>query len=125
MPFAERRKYPRIPETVSWKVTVGSSIYATQTRNLSCGGALCQLPQSLPVMTKLEIAFDLPPGPQGHSARSIRCIGVVVRQESRVDPQGIRTYLTAIYFLDLKVEDRQCIAEFVLRSMLAHDDRRS
>ena len=119
MPFAERRKYPRIPETVSWKVTVGSSVYATQTKNLSCGGALCELPQVVPVMTKLEITFNLPALSQGVFRRPIHCVGVVVRQESRPSKTGPITYLTAIYFSELKQEDRQEIAAFVLQNMLS------
>lgn len=123
MPFSERRKYPRISETLPCQIQVGSSALVAQTKNISCGGALCQMNQPLPAMTKLEIVLKLPSLP-GSLPQSIRCVGVVVRQEPPA-PGKPPSYPTAIYFSEIKLEDRRRIAEFVLQSMLSHDRRRS
>jgi c-di-GMP-binding flagellar brake protein YcgR len=114
MGFSEKRKYPRVAESVSCELTVAGDSVVAETTNISCGGALCRLTKPVPAMTQLDIAFKLP-----GSSRIIRCIGVVVRQE-----QAGAEYQTAIYFSNLKPEDRRLIAEFVLQSMLTHDRRR-
>ena len=124
MPFAECRKYPRIEKPVPCRVSVGPSDFQTQTKNLSCGGALCQLTQPLALMTKLDIAIDLPALKPRASRKWIRCRGVVIRQEPSTVVQGSPSYLTAIYFSELRPEDRRSIAEFVLQCMLSHGHRR-
>ncbi len=124
MSFAERRKYPRVDESISFQVVVDSKTIVAETRNISCGGALCRLSHPIPAMTKLKIAFALPSAGPG-SSRMIHCIGVIVRQqEVRDQEDGAPTYATAIYFSELKPEDKRRIAEFVLQSMLSHDRRR-
>ncbi len=122
MPFDERRKYPRVPESISCWFDAGTSAFTGKTTNLSCGGALCQLPRSIPPLTQLEIALELPATSQ-EGIQSIRCMGVVVRQESQPSTDGAVSYLTAIFFSNIKQEDRKRIAEFVLKSMLSHDHR--
>ena len=124
MPFEERRKFPRIEGSVSCRVSIDSKVYSTQTYNLSCGGALCQLAEAVPPMAKLDVTIQLPTMGKENSVSPIRCFGVAVRQEP-IPSGGPQQYLTAIYFLELKLKDRQRIAEFVLQSMLAHDRRRS
>ena len=126
MPFSERRKYPRIAETVSCQVSVGSERFQTLTKNLSCGGALCSLSEQIPPMTKLDVVLDLPaiPGTAAPSRQQVRCVGVVVRQD-RLPLEERPSYLTAIYFSELSLEDRRRIGEFVLQSMFSHDRRRS
>lgn len=125
MSFIERRKYPRIWQSVQCQVAVGPDRLQTMTENLSCGGALCSLSQPIAPMTKLEVLLDLPPPPGlGRPHQSVRCTGVVVRQD-RLPLADRHTFLTAIYFSDLSPEDRRRIGEFVLQCMLSHDRRRS
>ena len=126
MPLSERRKYPRISESVHCQVSLGSAVYPTETKNLSCGGALCLLSESVAPMTRMEIVLDLPAlaGISSFPRQAIQCTGVVIRQDRMplaIDP----SYLTAIYFSDLKDTDRRRIGEFVLRTMFEHDRRRS
>ena len=126
MPFSERRKYPRIAETVSCQVSVGpEKSLQTLTKNLSCGGTLCSLTEEIAPMTQLDLVLDLPavPGTAAPARQQVRCVGVVIRQDKL--PLEEHTYLTAIYFSDLKPEDRRRIGEFVLQSMFSHDRRRS
>jgi c-di-GMP-binding flagellar brake protein YcgR len=125
MPFSERRKYPRIAENVSAQVSVGTEKLQTLTKNLSCGGALCSLPEEIAPMTQLEIVLDLPAvrGSASPVRQQVHCLGVVIRQDRL--PLEEHSYLTAIYFSDLKTEDRRRIGEFVLQSMFSHDRRRS
>ncbi len=126
MSFADRRKHPRISESIHCEVSVGSAVYPTETKNLSCGGALCLLSESVAPMTRLDIVLELPsvPGLGALPRQSVRCSAVVVRQD-RMPLAAQPSYLTAIYFSELKETDRRRIGEFVLRSMFEHDRRRS
>ena len=126
MPLPERRKYPRVAESVSCQVSVGAERFETLTKNLSCGGALCSLSEPVAPMTKLEVVLDLPPS---HGAvrvprQTVHCVGVVIRQD-KLPLEERPSYLTAIYFTDLTTEDRRRIGEFVLQSMFSNDRRRS
>lgn len=125
MNFAERRKHPRINESIHCEVCVGSDVYATETQNLSCGGALCQLSEAVAPMTKLNLVLEMPavPGMNALPRQMVRCAGVVIRQD-RLPLSPEPAFLTAIYFSDLKDSDRRRIGEFVLRSMLEHDRER-
>lgn len=126
MNYADRRKYPRVPEAVACHVSLGDGKYETITKNLSCGGALCSLGEQIPPMTKLDMVFDLPPvhGSVASTRQTVHCVGVVIRQD-RLPLEEKPAYLTAIYFSDIRPEDRRRIGEFVLQSMFSHDRRRS
>lgn len=95
---------------------------ATRTLNLSCGGALCVLPESLPVLTKLQVSLEVPVSSAngGPSVREIHCEGVVVRRRPSSLPGQSSLFETAIFFSDLKADDRRCLAEFILQRMLSH-----
>ena len=126
MPFAERRRHPRVCESVPCRVSVGSQSYSVQTKNISCGGALCLLSQMVVPMTKLQIVLELPAA-RGLAAlpmQRVECSGVVVRQD-RLPMSQEPSFLTAIFFSEIKEEDRRRIGEFILRSMFDHDRRRS
>lgn len=122
MPFSERRKHPRVNETVPCQVSVGPDVFSTVTRNLSCGGALCVVSEEVAPMTKLSVALELPAahGAGGSTRQTVRCGGVVVRQD-KLPLSENPEYLTAIYFSEIKQEDRRRIGEFVLHSMLSRD----
>jgi len=45
--FSEKRKYPRVMEAVACQVRVADAPLVTMTRNISCGGALCEMSQAL------------------------------------------------------------------------------
>ena len=120
---SERRKYPRIAESVLCRVSAEGQTWSAHTRNISCGGALCSLPKPIPLMTKLDIHFELPPFSEGSPGETIHCVGVVVRQSLKPESGGAASYATAIYFSELKPEDRRRIAEFVLHAMLSRNHR--
>ncbi|MBI3317568.1 MAG: PilZ domain-containing protein [Candidatus Omnitrophica bacterium] len=126
MPSSERRRYPRICEAISCQISLGPEVLAARTKNLSCGGLLCELPQPIVPMTKLEVLLHIPTAPSpGGRNHWIRCVGVVVRQERQASAGGQPSYLIAIYFSDIQQDDRRRIAEFILQSMLSYDRRRS
>ncbi len=110
---ADRRRYPRVDETLRLKVRRGGEHVATETVNVSCGGALCWLDHRLRPMTKVAVALALP-------KRLVECTGVVIRCDLVKHGTGRHhpRYRVALFFLDLAREDHRAIAEFVLASML-------
>jgi c-di-GMP-binding flagellar brake protein YcgR len=126
MNVSDRRKHPRVSENIPCQVSVGAQTLSAETKNISCGGALCVLPQEIPAMTRLDVLLELPsvPGFGALPRQAVRCHGVVVRQD-RMPMEETPTFLTAIYFSDLAETDRRRIGEFVLRIMFEHDRRRS
>lgn len=122
MPFSERRKHPRVNETIPCQVSVGAEVFSTVTKNLSCGGALCVVSGPVAPMTKLRIVLELPAvhGAGSITRQTVQCQGVVVRQD-KLPLSENPAYLTAIFFSEIRQEDRRRIGEFVLHSMLAHD----
>lgn len=122
MPFSERRKHPRVNEAVPCQVSVGGESFSTVTKNLSCGGALCVVSGAVAPMTKLRVTLEIPSvhGAASSVHQAVRCEGVVVRQDKLPLSQD-PAYLTAIYFSEIRQEDRRRIGEFVLHSMLSHD----
>lgn len=122
--FSERRKHPRIQKSLDCEVAVGRSSFRARTQNLSCGGALCRLAEPVAPLTKLEINLQLPPVARVPACQ-IRCRGIVVRQEPVERAERRDAYLTAIFFSDIKDEDRKRLAEFVLQGMLERARRPS
>ena len=125
MGFSEKRKYPRAQESVSCQVAVGENSFQAETRNISCGGALCRFSHEVAPLTKLEMELQLPVSDQSAPAAPIRCVGIVVRQEPAQEGSSGHSFLTAIFFSELGQEDRRRIAEFVLRSMMIRDRRQA
>ena len=109
----ERRRYPRIEKQLRIRVAEGPDRMAAQTVNLSCGGALCEVPHRISPMTKVVVALALP-------ERLIQCTGVVVRCETlrRTDGAGRGLYRLALFFTEVARADHRAIAEYVLDSML-------
>lgn len=110
--MAEHRRYPRIDQVLRIRVARGPERVATETVNVSCGGTLCWLEHSLPVMTKVAVALALP-------KRLVHCTGVVVRclPVPAAQARGRGRYRAALFFTDVGREDHRAIAEFVLDSM--------
>jgi len=121
-PGIERRRYPRVDKALRLQVHRGHEELATETINVSCGGALCRLDRPLPPMTKVAVALALP-------TRLVRCMAAVVRCRAvrRAEARARGRYQLALFFTDVSRRDHRAIAEFILESMLthAHGRRRS
>ena len=116
---AERRRYPRVAGRLRIRVSRDQQQVATETVNVSCGGALFWLARPLPLMTKVRVALALP-------RRLVQCTGVVVRCAPVRRSSARGRYHVALFFTEMSREDHRAIAEFVLKSMFqhTHDHRR-
>ena len=112
----ERRRHPRVDERLELKLKAEDFDLVTETINLSCLGAYCQLNKHIPLMTTLKIALALPYGDQGNEFDYVECSGVVVRVEevlSEADVDSI--YNTAVYFNEIGESEKEKIASFFQR----------
>lgn len=74
-------------------------------------------------MTRMEVCLSFPAAERQSASPPIRCGGVVVRQQPLPSRRKGPPYLTAVYFSELRAQDRRRIAEFILQRMLAHGHR--
>jgi integration host factor subunit alpha len=110
----ERRRHPRINERLPFTVKAEDFDAVTETINLSCLGAYCQLNKHIPLMTSLKIALALPYGDQGNECGYVECHGVVVRSEEILSKTHLgRVYNTAIYFNEIEESEKEKIADFL------------
>ncbi len=110
-PVPERRRHPRLDNNVPVKISCEDFDLVTETRNISCSGAYCQVNKFLEPMTKLKIHLLLPLKKNDKvTTKKITCNGVVVRAESQ--PRDSR-FNIAIYFSEMSIKDRKCLAEYI------------
>jgi len=109
----DRRQHSRINERLQLKVKAEDFDAVTETINLSCFGAYCQLNKHIPLMTSLKIALALPYGDQGNELDYVECNGVVVRIEEIVaEANRGSVYNTAIYFNEIAESEKEKIADY-------------
>lgn len=108
---SERRRSLRITETLPFVIGHEGFEIEAVTVNLSALGAMCRVTREIAMMTQLAVALSLP-GDSGARARKIRMKAVVVRKEK--EPAS-DTFLIAIYFSDIKPEDRAALEAFIKR----------
>jgi len=117
----ERRKHPRRSIAVDGHITchVGGNPVSLRTRNISCSGLYCHVPQYLPPFTRVNVAMALPLGDGAGGARNetFAIEGVVVRTEPEEETPGVDEYRVAIFFSGLTEEARDLLARYVI----AHD----
>ena len=112
MTRVERRKQPRIHVDLPLQLTIKDATVATQIRDLSTSGIRFRSPLVLPLLSRVQIALELPEMPSGGSARSLAITGVVVRSDNT--GTGRRPdYDTAIYFEDLSERARSQLSQFI------------
>ncbi|MBI4708159.1 MAG: PilZ domain-containing protein [Candidatus Omnitrophica bacterium] len=110
----ERRKHPRVKKRLPLKLHDEVFDIVTQTENISCSGAYCEVNRFLAPMTKLNVVMLLPMEHKGKKAvKKIECKGVVVRTEQPQLTEGSQIYKIAIFFNQINKSDMKKIAEYV------------
>ena len=107
----ERRKSIRIHETLPIRIGHEGFELEAHSVNISAHGAMCAVERDIPLMTRLKVAFQLPPYGKGSSKKKqLKITGVVVRKEAMRQPG--RFYI-AVYFSDIKPADQALLNEFI------------
>ena len=110
-PVLDRRRSIRISEKLPFKIGHENYEIEAVTVNISANGALCVVEREIALMTQLKIALTLPVASKASSKKKTLSLkGVVVRKEKDFSKQQ---YFIAIYFSDIKSEDRKFLQQFI------------
>lgn len=110
----ERRKFPRATKSLSLKIGHKDFFAITQTKNISCSGAYCEVESFVHPMTKLSITLFVPlEFEKKVITKKIDCKGIVVRTEPPAPTAGRNTFHIGIYFTDISRQDKNIIARYV------------
>ena len=94
--ITEKRRHPRIKKNIPIKIKNDDFDIVTETKNISCNGAYCQIDRYLAPLTKIKTRI-LVPSKTKEKHHCINCKGIVVRVErSENDLEDL--YNVAIYF---------------------------
>ncbi len=111
--YEEKRKHPRSKKSIDFKIETDDSTIATESIDLSCIGAYCQVDKYVPPMTNLKIVIALPCEDQEDKVEYVECNGVVVRVESVLSNNGGNTHNIAIFFNEIEESEKEKIANFL------------
>jgi hypothetical protein len=103
----DRRRYPRTRRAVPIIADHSGPGVLNHVDNISANGVLCHTVRPVPLMTKLQMALDLPKPYD----RRLECEGIVVRCEP--DDLGDDHFKVAILYTHMSDEDREAILYFV------------
>lgn len=112
----ERRRFPRADKNLAIKIKDKAVDFVTETKNISCIGAYCQIENYLPILTKLKITLLVP---NAKGPRHITCEGTIVRIERSPDPVENNKYNIAIYFNKIGKGDMKLIDRYVKSNLAA------
>ncbi len=107
----ERRRYARSRQGFPAIVDNGGPGVLNHIDNISANGVLCHTVKPIPLMTRMNIALELPKP----AARRIECEGIVVR----CDPHdlGDDHFKVAILYTKIADDDREAIHEYVEKDL--------
>lgn len=109
----DRRRYQRASKNIAIKLEDQDVDFVTETKNISCIGAYCNIDTYLPILTKLKITLLLPKSQNSKIPKHITCQGTIVRIEHSNDPLENSKYDIAIYFNEISKRDMKIIDDYV------------
>lgn len=112
MTKVERRRDPRVPTDLALQLTFKDATVDTQIHDLSSSGIRFRAPAALPLLSRVQIALQLPDTEAEGASITVAISGVVVRCAETEAGDG-PPYDTAIYFEDLSEPAKRQISRFV------------
>ncbi|MHC4819910.1 MAG: PilZ domain-containing protein [Planctomycetota bacterium] len=112
MPKVERRRHPRVPTDLALQLTFKDTLVETRIHDLSSSGIRFRAPAALPLLSRVQIALQLPDAEGTGDAITVAISGVVVRC-AETEAGDSPPYDTAIFFEDLSEPARRQISRFV------------
>lgn len=110
----ERRQYPRIDRQLPLNIAANGYDFITTTQNVSCVGAYCRVDRYIPPFTKIMVKLTLPIASGDRNSNcTVECKGVVVR----TDDENKGSFNIAIFFNEIKENQRQKISQYISQSL--------
>ncbi|MFA5038768.1 MAG: PilZ domain-containing protein [Candidatus Omnitrophota bacterium] len=113
----DRRRYARADKNLAIKIRDKDADFVTETKNISCLGAYCEVDGYVPILTKLKITLLLPKSRNLKDPKHIACEGTVVRVEKSPDPLENNKYNIGIYFNQINRSDMKMIDRYIKNCM--------
>ena len=108
---------PRIYKQLPLKVAANGYDFISTAQNVSCVGAYCRINKYIPPFTRVMIKLTLPLSLKKKDKGSkVECKGVVVR--SGDENEG--GFNIAIFFNDIKDNERKKISQYISKVLLQH-----
>lgn len=107
----EKRRHLRIKKNLAIKIKNIDFDIVTETKNISCAGAYCEIDRYLAPLTKIKTRLLIPSNTK-QKHMTVDCEGVVVRIE-RNDHDLEERYSIAIYFENIHKADIAKINRFI------------
>ena len=114
--YDERRSHPRVEADVAAHVSRPFARHAVtiQTRNISCGGLYCRVPEYIGPSTRLHTAMIVPiRDAEGIRNELLEFDSIVVRVEPAKEEPEREAYHIALSFVGLTVKARALIHRYV------------
>ena len=112
MTTVERRRLPRVAADLPLRLTFKDRTVETRIQDLSGSGIRFRAPAALPLLSRVQIALELPDATSSGPPGALAITGVVVRcRESDAGDEA--RFDTAIFFEDLSEIARARLARFV------------
>jgi len=112
MSTVERRRHPRVETNLPLRLTFKDRTVETKIQDLSSSGIRFHAPAALPLLSRVQIALELPEA-DPPATSSLAITGVVVRCQPQPEQAASTRFDTAIYFEDLSDHARTQLSRFV------------
>ena len=113
MSTIERRRHPRVRADAPLQLTLKDGTVETRIRDLSSSGIRFPAPSAMPLLSRVQIALELPDAAGGKAREFLAITGVVVRCDKTLSAPA--PYDTAIYFQDLSDQARLQLTRYLAR----------
>lgn len=110
----ERRARQRAAKPIPVKIKEKDTIFSSETIDISSSGAYCRTLKPLPLLSKVAVTLVIPAIVKDEKVnKTIDCGGTIVRTHPVIVEGKTVGYDIAIFFDELKDEDRALISGYI------------
>jgi hypothetical protein len=112
----ERRKHQRVAVELSGHIAchVSGKPVVLTSKNMSCSGLYCHVPQFVPPFMRVSLTMALPVHEEEkRHMETLQVEGVTVRTEPEYEEPDRKDYHLAIFFSSITQRGRELIAQYV------------
>lgn len=113
----EKRTEQTAAKPIPVKIKEKGNIFATETMDINSSGAYCRTVHPIPLLSKVAVTLVVPALIKGKKIdKTIDCKGTIVRTHPVIIDGKTVGYDVAIFFNELKKEDKILISEHIKQS---------
>jgi len=110
-----RRRAPRANVKIPVEIKSKKNAVEGRTKNISASGVYCTVDRFIPINTKLDVTLLVPEKArrEREGSKEMKFHGIVVRNQPMGSDEAHRKYGLALYFTDIKRNDRDELSRYV------------